>query len=60
MKELFERIVLRKKRITYLLLIIRNMKMDLLLQRTCFNHKDNKEAKLINQEILDWLKELDL
>lgn len=60
MKEFFKKVMLNKKKIAYLLLIIRNIKLDLSLQKVCFNHKDNKEAKLINQEVLSWLEELGL
>lgn len=60
MKNFIERIILRGKKITYLIIIIHNLKRDLRLQQICLSRKDYKEVKLINQEMLDWLKELGL
>lgn len=60
MKKFFERIILKKRKIKYLLSIIRSLKMDLYLQNTCFRHKDYEEAKAITQEAIDFLEELGL
>ena len=57
----FKLTITRDKRAMIMLKdIITWIKRDLNLQKTCFNHKDYKEAKLISQEIIDCLEELGL
>ena len=60
MKSFVENIILRGRKITYLIIIIHNIKRDIMLQRIFLSRKDYKEVKAINEEILSWLKELGL